>query len=199
MSTVSLTLAACSLTAPAVIPLAAAAPHTILVLPAVVGPEAAASSRVLLATIGPVLRQRGYRVLSVEDGLAELAKRGVTPDARASIEQCAAVARALGADAVLSLRVEQWDAVFARALVHLGHDIGYRLWDVDSGDLLWELRSHDIQGWSGQPAVVFDSSLESYLGASEVRQRQFPFRSEREAALAIHRRALGRLPRGPLD
>ena len=184
--------AACSVgTQP--IPFDGPAPRTILVLPlrATVSDPAVADA--LAATIGPALRGRGYYPIPVEAGWSMLAERGLPPDQRFSVDAYAEAGRAVGADALLSIRVERWDAMWAPALRYLEHDLGYRLWDTRTGEVIWELRSQDTWDWNPDESVTFDSSLDAYLGAVP-EQGQSPYRHVTDVARAIHGGALAHLP-----
>lgn len=193
-----LAAAACSLSSVEPIPLNGVVPHTVLVLSPVSVAGTGQAARSLLATLTPALRERGYYPIPIEVGLAMLERRGVTAEAGMSVDESIAAARLIGADAVMSLRIEKWDDMHAQGLVYLAHDIGYRLWDVDTGGLLWEMRSRDVWDWAPASAT-FDSSLDAYLGQTEMEGEDSPYRTNRDAAVAIHRRALDRLPKGPLD
>lgn len=177
------------------IPLRGPMPGTILVLPVRpidlpgdVGPA-------LLSTISHALARRGYEVIPVARGLQLLEERGLDPDKAHAVEEYAAAAREIGADAFISMRVERWDAKYAPTLVHLEHDIGYRLWDAETGGLLWELRSHG--GWNWDGAGVFSdpsSDLDAYLNPSSQPRASSPYRDDADAAVLVHRFAMRRLP-----
>ena len=96
----------------------------------------------------------------------------------------------------MTVRVERWQTRFRTRLLTLDYDLGYRLWSADSGELQWEARVSDVRRWE-RPSAHFDSSLESYLRPSEELSAGLPFRDETEVVSAVHRRALGRLPRAP--
>lgn len=182
---------ACSIGAPSPIPFDGPAPQRIAVLPvrsAVVPPD---DARVLGATVGAALRDRGYVVIPEQVVAAELERRGGSSDP-AGWQRLRAVARDLGADGLLSVRVEVWDTAWRPRLERLAYDLGYRVWDVATGEVVWELRSQDAWSWEPE-VVVFESSLESFVGESPPRGRS-PFGDVTELARALHRRALDRLP-----
>jgi len=191
----SLALTGCLLAPPEPIPLNGPMPRTVMVLPVRPAEPPGNVAGALLATIGDALRRRGYEVIPVDRGLARLGELGLSRDRSYPVEDYAAAARALGADAFLSVRVERWSARYAPTLVYLGHDLGYRLWDADSGALLWEMRSHGDWTWDGDE-VYYDpsSGLDAYLTPT-VKARAFsPYKDDAEAARMIHRFAMLRLP-----
>ena len=177
------------------IPFDGPAPRTVLVLPvrSTIGdPEV---ERALEATLGGELRRRGYYPVPLEAGWALLEERGLPRDGRFDPAAVGPQLEGLGIDAFVTIRVEQWNAMWAPTLHHLEHDLGYRVWDARSGALLWELRSRDRWDWEAEEAVHFDSSLDAYLGNAP--RREFsPYRDVLDVARAIHRRALSHLPAG---
>lgn len=191
-------LTGCSLSAPAVIPLAeGASPRSILILPISGRSESDEVSRSLLATIGPALQHRGYYPIPVEIGFAMLLERGVEMDDALAADQWAELARDIGADAFLTLRVEQFDASYApSSLVHLRYDIGYRLWSAETGALLWEMRNRDEWTWDpGTPTIDPQSSRAGYLNPIPTEPQPSPYHDNVDAARMIHARSLQALPR----
>jgi hypothetical protein len=186
-------VAACSVGGPDVIPFEGAAPRTILVLPPRSTVADATVGTAFAATAGTALRGRGYYPIPIEAGWSMLEARGLSPQRRHDIDALAAAGRALGADALLSIRIEKWDARWAPALIHLEYDIGHRLWDTATGDVIWELRSQDRWDWNPNQMVTFDSSLDSYLGAVPD-QGQSPYRHVTDVARVLQEGALARLP-----
>lgn len=191
-------LGGCSFGAPEPIPLQGPTPRTILVLPVKPSDPPGDVGAALLATIGPALFGRGYYPIPIELGFSELESLGLGGDRQFPVEQYAAAAREIGADAFLSIRVEEWYAMYAPNLVHLSHDIGYRLWDSATGAMLWELRSRDSWDWNDDDEPYFDSGseLDSYLGPVQRGEPSSPYRDDVDAARAIQRRALSYLPAG---
>jgi hypothetical protein len=193
--------AACSLTPVEPIPLAGPAPLTVLVLPVRAGavpPEAVAAIEAMAA---PELGRRGYRALPASRARAALRARGLAPELSHAYADYAAVARELKADAVLAIRVEQWDAIRRPGLASFAHDVGYSLWDVrpDADEtVLWELRSLDRWEWqpSQQPPAEPATTLEWYLGETPLRGGDPAERSDEDLARSVHRIALRRLPDG---
>ena len=185
-------VAACSV-GPEPIPIEGPAPRTILVLPLRSSVSDPVVEHALAATIGPALRGRGYYPIPVEAGWSMLAARGLPPEQRFDVDAYAEAAQAIGADALLSIRIEQWDAMWAPALRYLKHDVGYRLWDTATGAVIWELRSRDTWDWNPDQPVVFDSSLDAYLGAVP-RQGASPYRDVTDVARVIQQGALAHLP-----
>lgn len=190
-------VAGCSFGAPEPIPLQGPTPRTILVLPVKPHEPPGDVGPALLATIGPELRGRGYYPIPIALGLSQLEALGLQPDQHYPAERYAAAAREIGADAFLSIRVEEWYPMYAPNLVHLTHDIGYQLWDAASGSLLWELRSRNRWDWNDdEPFYDPSSGLDSYLGPIQRAEPSSPYRDDVDAARAIQRRALAYLPPG---
>lgn len=113
-------------------------PHSILVLPPVNKSPSAAASEYMLTTIPKPLANRGYYVFPVntvkrvleEDGLADAnLVHSVEPQKLGEL---------FGADSVLYVEIETWDATFLITTTAVTVGARYVLKDTGSGETLWE-------------------------------------------------------------
>ncbi|MEM7200090.1 MAG: GNA1162 family protein [Planctomycetota bacterium] len=195
----------CSLTG-TVIPLAGETPAVVLVLP----PFQTESElqRAFLGAAESALRQRGFYPIPVEVGVDLLTAAGVTDAGLKTpalpAERLAAVARELGADAVLTIRIEEWRAQWVPQLVSLDYDVGYRLWSARTGELQWELRDRDRWRWDAERVRFIDHETafaEFLVPPTDPGPRapaESAYADPRSVADALMRRGLALLPPGPL-
>jgi len=183
----------CSINTPEPFPLRGEAPTTVLVAP-IAGPVGVDAARALWVTADAALRGRGYYAIPVEVGQSMLASFGLAEFRTRPAVEWARVARAIGADAFLTIRVEVWDARFAPNLVWLSYDVGYRLWSSKDGTLLWEVRAKDGFSWDPTTrAFDHDRSFDEFLGVEPGRSES-PYQDNLDAAWSMQQWVFESLP-----
>ena len=116
----------------------AAAPRSILIVPVVNNSVDITAADYMLSTLTVPLAERGYYIFPInavkrvleDDGLADSSLVHSAPTSR--------LANLFGADAVLYIVVEQWDAKYAVFTTTTTVSIFYQIRDGKTDDVLWE-------------------------------------------------------------
>ena len=115
-------------------------PHSILVVPAVNRSVEVDAPDYLLTTISKPLAERGYYVFPVH-----LVKRLMEDDGLGDADMVHAgdpqvLGKMFGADAILYVSIERWDAQYVVFSTAVTVELNYQLKSASSGQLLWENR-----------------------------------------------------------
>ena len=130
------------------------APTSVVVLPARNDTTAVEAGRLFISTITRPLVERGYYVFPPEI-TAEILRREGIYDEQAWDVPPQNFRRYLGADAVLYVRIENWDTSYMVVASSVAVTLEYRLVDTASGETIWEDRqvvartsgdSYQVQG-----------------------------------------------------
>jgi len=187
---------ACSLSQTRQFPLHGLPPTTVLVAP-IAGSVDADTARALWVTADAGLRGRGYYSIPAEIGRSMLATHDLAEFRTRPAEEWAKVARAIGADAFLTVRVERWDARFDPNLVWLRYDVGYRLWSSVDGSMLWEVRAKDGFSWDPSTRTYdVDREFDAFFG-KQPGPSQSPYRDSLDAAWSLQHWVFESLPAAP--
>ena len=115
------------------------APRSVIVLPARNDTTAVEAGRLFISTIAKPLVERGYYVYPPEI-VAEILRREGIYDEQAWDIPPQNFRRYLGADAVLYVRIENWDTSYMVVASSVAVTLEYRLVDTVSGETIWEDR-----------------------------------------------------------
>jgi hypothetical protein len=113
------------------------APRSVIVLPARNDTTAAEAGRLFISTISKPLIERGYYVYPPEV-VAEILRREGIYDEQAWDIPPQNFRRYLGADAVLYVRIRNWDTSYVVVASSVAVALEYRLVDTVSGDTIWQ-------------------------------------------------------------
>jgi hypothetical protein len=113
------------------------APTSVVVLPARNDTTAVEAGRLFISTITRPLVDRGYYVYPPEI-VAEILRREGIYDEQSWEIPPQNFRRYLGADAVLYVRIEEWDTSYMVVASKVAVSLNYRLVDTASGETIWE-------------------------------------------------------------
>ena len=127
----------------------AAAPHSILIVPVVNNSVEVTAADYMLATITIPLAERGYYVFPInlvkrvleDDGLADASLVHSSP--------CQKLANLFGADSVLYITIERWDAQYLVLTTTVTVGLVYQIRDGKTGDVIWENKQTMVYQPSG--------------------------------------------------
>lgn len=136
-----------------------AAPRSILVVPVVNNSVEISAADYMLSTVTIPFAERGFYVFPVnlvkraleDDGLADSSMVHKAPASR--------LAKLFGADAVLYITVEQWDAKYALLTTIVTVNITYQIRDGKTDNIIWENKQKMVYdpnstgGSSGNPVA----------------------------------------------
>jgi hypothetical protein len=115
------------------------APRSVIVLPARNDTTAVEAGRLFISTIGKPLIERGYYVYPPEIVAEILRREGIYEEQAFDIPP-QNFRRYFGADAVLYVRIENWDTSYLVVASSVAVTLEYRLVDTMSGETIWEDR-----------------------------------------------------------
>jgi hypothetical protein len=133
----------------------AADPHSILIVPPVNRSAEITAPDYLLSTISVPLAERGYYAFPVhlvkrvleDDGLADA-------DLVHNADPCR-LCSLYGADAVLLISVERWDARYMILKTQVTVELSYKIKDGKTGDTLWEEQTRFVYtSRGGGPSIA---------------------------------------------
>lgn len=116
----------------------AAAPRSILVVPVVNNSVEVTASDYMLSTVTVPFAERGYYVFPVNLVKRSLEDDGLADSSLVHKAPATKLAGLFGADAVLYITIEQWDAKYAVLTTIVTVDISYQIRDGKTGDIIWE-------------------------------------------------------------
>ena len=127
----------------------AAAPRSILIVPVVNNSVEVTAADYMLATITIPLAERGYYVFPInlvkrvleDDGLADSSLVHAAPTQK--------LASLFGADSVLYITVERWDAQYLVLTTTVTVGLAYQIRDGKTGEVLWENKQSMVYQPSG--------------------------------------------------
>jgi hypothetical protein len=117
----------------------AAKPRSILVVPVVNQSLDVDAPNYVLTTLPVPIAEKGYYVFPVHTTKVVLEQEGLYEGAKIHEQPAPALARLFGADAVLYVRINRWDAQFVLVSTTVTVDFDYRLVSKD-GVMLWAER-----------------------------------------------------------
>ncbi len=141
------------------------APRSVIVLPARNDTTAVEAGRLFISTISKPLVERGYYVYPPEI-VAEILRREGIYDEQAWDVPPQNFRRYLGADAVLYVRIENWDTSYMVVASSVAVTLEYRLVDTVSGETIWEDR--EVVARSSGDSVQVQGDAISWLVFSTV-------------------------------
>jgi hypothetical protein len=140
----------------------AAAPRSILVVPAVNKSLDVDAPNYVLATLPVPLAEKGYYVFPVNTTKFVLEQEGMYEGERIHGESTQSLASLFGADAVLYVKINRWDAQYALIVATVTVDFDYRLVSKD-GTEIW--KEHTTMQYSPQNNNNSGSPLAALIGA----------------------------------
>jgi len=181
-------------------PISGSIPHSVLVGPVVdaSGELGAADRDAIAGALVAPLRERGYRVPSLDRAWDDLEVagllRGLDAQTAPGVEVLRDVGRAAHVDAVLTVVVRQWEVRGSGVLEAVQHDVEYVMRSTATGGEMWRQASAGGYQRPSASAGVDDlaergPALTPVQGAGQVL-----FRTPLDAMRAVHRWAMARLP-----
>lgn len=116
----------------------AAAPRSILIIPVVNNSVEITAANYMLSTVTIPLAERGYYVFPVNLVKRVLEDDGLSDSSLVHKAPASRLAALFGADAVLYITVERWDAKYALLTTIVTVGINYQIRDGKTDALLWE-------------------------------------------------------------
>ncbi|HET8540443.1 MAG TPA: GNA1162 family protein [Anaeromyxobacter sp.] len=116
----------------------AAQPRSILVIPVMNKSVSLTASDYFLTTIPVPLAERGYYVFPVNLVKRLLEDEGLSDPGLVHNADTMRLAGIFGADAVLYITIEQWDAKYMLVQTNVTVSLSYVLKDAKTGEVLWE-------------------------------------------------------------
>lgn len=140
----------------------AAAPRSILVVPTVNKSLDVDAPNYLLSTLPVPLAEKGYYVFPVNTTKYVLEQEGMYEADRIHNEPTESLAKLFGADAVLYVQINRWDAQYLVIAAKVTVDFDYRLVSKD-GTEIW--KEHKTMQYSPQNNNNSGSPLAALIGA----------------------------------
>ncbi|MDP2822269.1 MAG: DUF799 family lipoprotein [Sulfuritalea sp.] len=140
----------------------AAAPRSILVVPVINKSLDVDAPNYVLTTLPLPLAEKGYYVFPVNTTKYILEQEGMYDADRVHKEPPEALAKLFGADAVLYVTINRWDAMYALIVATVTVDFDYRLVSKD-GTEIW--KEHKTMQYSPQNNNNSGSPLAALIGA----------------------------------
>jgi hypothetical protein len=116
----------------------AASPRSILVVPVVNNSVDVTASDYMLSTLATPLAERGYYVFPINAVKRVLEDEGLADSSLVHSAPASKLASLFGADAVLYIVIEQWDAKYMVLTTTVTVAIDYQIRDGKTDDVLWE-------------------------------------------------------------
>jgi len=140
----------------------AAAPRSILVVPTINKSLDVDAPNYLLSTLPVPLAEKGYYVFPVNTTKYVLEQEGMYEADRIHNEPTESLAKLFGADAVLYVQINRWDAQYLLIAATVTVDFDYRL-DSKDGTESW--KEHKTMQYSPQNNNNSGSALAALIGA----------------------------------
>ncbi len=140
----------------------AAAPRSILVVPTINKSLDVDAPNYVLSTLPVPLAEKGYYVFPVNTTKYVLEQEGMYEADRIHNEPSEGLAKLFGADAILYVRINRWDAQYLLIAATVTVDFDYRLVSKD-GTEIW--KEHKTMQYSPQNNNNSGSPLAALLGA----------------------------------
>jgi len=140
----------------------AAAPRSILVVPTINKSLDVDAPNYLLSTLPVPLAEKGYYVFPVNTTKYVLEQEGMYEADRIHNEPTESLAKLFGADAVLYVQINRWDAQYLLIAATVTVDFDYRLVSKD-GTEIW--KEHKTMQYSPQNNNNSGSALAALIGA----------------------------------
>lgn len=139
----------------------AAAPRSILVVPVVNKSLEIDASNYMLSTLAVPMAEKGYYVFPVHTTKYVLEHEGFYESERVHQQPTSQLANLFGADAVLYVTINQWDAKYAFLSTTVTVDVDYRLVYKDGTELWQDKRKvvYTPQSSGGHPIAVLVSAI----------------------------------------
>jgi len=115
-----------------------ASPRSILIVPVVNKSIDVTAADYMLSTITIPLAERGYYVFPINAVKRVLEDDGLADSSLVHSAPTSKLASLFGADAVLYIIIEQWDAKYLLLTTQVTVAINYQIRDGKTGDVLWE-------------------------------------------------------------
>ena len=113
------------------------APRSIVVVPILNNSNEVDAGEIFLATITVPVAERGYYVFPVNLTRELLTEAGLSDAGLVHEANAVAIGRLFGADAVLYVQIDQWDAKYAIFTTTVNVEMKYKLKSGSTGELLW--------------------------------------------------------------
>lgn len=123
-------------------------PHSILVVPALNNSHEVGADNYFLATISVPLAERGYYVFPVNMTKELLADVGLDDSGLVHQASPARLGELFGADAILYIKIDNWDAKYMVLSTTVTVGFSYTLKDAASGEELWS--HHEVMQYTPQ-------------------------------------------------
>jgi len=118
----------------------AASPRSILIVPVVNKSVDVTAADYMLSTLATPIAERGYYVFPTNTVKRVLEDEGLADSSLVYSAATSKLANLFGADVVLYVVVEQWDAQYAVLTTTTTVDLSYQIRDGKTDDVLWENR-----------------------------------------------------------
>jgi hypothetical protein len=118
----------------------AAAPRSILIVPVVNKSVEVTAADYMLATITIPLAERGYYVFPINLVKRVLEDDGLSDSSLVHAAPTQKLANLFGADSVLYISIERWDAQYLLLTTTVTVGLHYQIRDGKTGDVIWENR-----------------------------------------------------------
>lgn len=137
----------------------AAAPRSILIVPVVNNSVEVTAADYMLATITIPLAERGYYVFPINLVKRVLEDDGLSDSSLVHSAPTPKLANLFGADSVLYITVDKWDAQYMVLTTRVTVGLVYQIRDGKTGDIIWENKetmvySSDGGGGGGLAGLV---------------------------------------------
>ncbi len=133
----------------------AAAPRSILIVPVVNKSVDVTAADYMLATITIPLAERGYYVFPINLVKRVLEDDGLSDSSMVHAAPTQKLASLFGADSVLYISIERWDAQYQVLSTKVTVGLHYQIRDGKTGDVIWENRETMVyqpnSGGGGNP------------------------------------------------
>lgn len=123
----------------------AASPRSILVIPVVNKSVDVTAADYMLSTASVPLAERGYYVFPINLVKRVLEDEGLADSSLVHAAPSSKLAGLFGADAVLYITIDRWDAQYAVINTAVTVLVNYEIRDGKSDRSLWKARSHVVQ------------------------------------------------------
>lgn len=140
----------------------AAAPRSILVVPVINKSLDVDAPNYMLSTLPIPLAEKGYYIFPVNTTKYVLEQEGMYEANRIHMEPPESLAKLFGADAVLYVTINRWDATYALLVTTVTVDFDYRMVSKD-GTEIW--KEHQTMEYSPQNNNNSGSPLAAVIGA----------------------------------
>jgi len=174
-----------------------ASPHSILVVPPVNHSLDVDAPAYMLTTLTVPLAEKGYYVFPVNTTKVILEREGFYEGEQIRQQPPADLARLFGADAVLYVTINRWDAQYVVLSTMLTVDIDYRIVSRDGTELWKAHRQMSYEPRSSDTGNPLGNLIASAINAALTRAKPNYMPLARQANQEAFVTGLGAIPDGP--